>query len=536
MTTLTAIDEGLAHEFEVAASAYHWKKAGIKHHHGIAVPLFSLHSSQSAGIGEFLDLIPLIEWLPSVGMDVIQLLPINDTGTDSSPYNAISSCALNPLHLSLASLEGAGADEDLQNCLQRLQALTKTSHIDYKTVRILRDAFLSRYYTLTFSSAQKEESYRSFLRRNDWLVAYATFKTLKEEHQQRSWEDWPEPMRDPTPQAINRYAEEYSSRINYHCFIQYLCWSQMKRVKEVAEAKGVLIKGDIPILISRDSADYWEQRSLFHENLSAGAPPDFYAEEGQDWGFPVYNWKEKETELFQWWQQRLKVAEAFYHLYRLDHVVGFFRIWTIAPGSSAKEGTFLPQDESEWVPLGRKILLMMLESCSMLPIAEDLGVIPPSVRKSLRALKVCGTKVVRWERLWEEEGQPFIKMKYYIPESLTTVSTHDSRPLKMWWKECPEEAEAFAAFKKWNFDEELKRERLQIILRDSHHSGSLFHINLLQEYLQLTPDLLWPPSVEDRINVPGTVGPHNWSIRLSPSVEKLCKDSALRAEIQHLLD
>lgn len=534
MIASTLPDDNSIRAFETSASATHWKKVGIRHHHGINLPLFSLHSRASGGIGEYLDLIPLIRWLPTVGLDVLQLLPLNDTGEDSSPYNALSAFALNPLHISFCALPELAVRRELQDCLAQLQKLSHTPRVDYNTIRPLRNAFLFRYFELAYPHVQRHPDYQNFLKNNNWLNSYALFKTLKEQQSGRCWEEWPEEWRNPSPQTREELLQRFHSRIQYHCFLQYLCWQQLSTVKREADSHGVLLKGDIPILISRDSADYWEHRELFHPELSAGAPPDMYAQEGQNWGFPVYDWEAMEHKNFSWWRTRLKVAEQFYHLYRLDHVVGFFRIWTIPPGSLAKDGAFLPEDEASWVPLGRKILLMMLESSSMLPIGEDLGVIPPAVRDVLRSLKICGTKVMRWERLWNED-QRFIPPQDYIQESLTTVSTHDSEPLRLWWETCPNESRAYAQTKGWSYDSTLSRERLQMILWDSHHTSSLFHINLLQEYLALFPDLRWSAPNDDRINTPGTIGPWNWSFRFQASVEDICNDSALGSLFSQLV-
>lgn len=534
MTVSVAPSDEMVRRMERSASGRQWKRIGVRHHHGFNVPIFSLRTEHSAGIGEFTDLIPLIRWMAQLGMDILQLLPLNDTGQDSSPYNALSAFAINPLHLGLHEL--LEDDSHLKDCFQALQDLNQSQRIDYPKVRSLRDAFLYRYFQLRFSSICGSSEYQDFLRKNSWLTAYAVFKTLKEQRPDQSWMDWPAEERDPTPESITALAKKHKERVDYHCFVQFLCQRQLSRVREIAEEHKVFLKGDIPILLSRESADYWEHRELFHHGCVAGAPPDMYNSDGQNWGFPVYNWEAIEEDNFRWWRQRLKVAEQYYHLYRLDHIVGFFRIWTIPPGASAVDGSFLPEDESLWLPLGRKILLMMLEASSMLPIGEDLGTIPQEARDCMRTLNICGTKVMRWERDWEKETQPFIRSKDYIQESLTTVSTHDSETLMLWWKQCPEESKAYADFRGWSFDAELTRERLQMILRESHHSGSLFHINLLNEYLHLVPSMVWPQLEDERINTPGTISDQNWSYRFRPSVEEIISSDVLAAELHHVLD
>ena len=316
--------------------------------------------------------------------------------------------------------------------------------------------------------------------------------------------------------------------------MQYLCFQQFKTVKKQAEEKKVFLKGDIPILINRESADVWLHRKLFFTQYSAGAPPDMYSSTGQNWGFPIYDWKEHVRDNFNWWRQRLQVASQLYDLYRIDHVVGFFRIWAIAQGMTGKDGKFIPKNPAEWIPHGEPIMRMMLETPDMLPIAEDLGVVPPEVRVCLRQLGICGTKVMRWERKWNGD-KSFILPENYISESMTTVSTHDSDTLTLWWRNSPEEAKAYADSKKWIYVPEITRKQLQEILKESHHSGSLFHINLLNEYFPLVDNLTWPNPEDERINTPGIISDRNWTYRFKPSVEQIVSNTHLFHAIKQLI-
>ncbi len=272
--------------------------------------------------------------------------------------------------------------------------------------------------------------------------------------------------------------------------------------------------------------------------MTAGAPPDMYSEKGQNWGFPLYNWAAMEQQGYSWWQQRLEVASQYYHLYRLDHIVGFFRIWGIPHGLEAKAGSFIPLDKSPskaiWVAHGRKILQMMLNFCSMLPIGEDLGTIPPEVRVCMREMGICGTKVMRWERWWDEDRR-FLKPEEYIPESMTTVSTHDSEIVELWWQNNRDEARLYSAFKGWEYFEQLPDAQKKSILWDSHHTSSLFHINLLQEYLSLFPEMAWPNREDERINFPGLVSDKNWTYRFRPSIEKIIADKPLADMMRELI-
>lgn len=292
--------------------------------------------------------------------------------------------------------------------------------------------------------------------------------------------------------------------------------------------------GDMPILIDRDSADVWLHPSLFDLSYSAGAPPDMFTSDGQNWGFPIYNWEALAETHYQWWVDRLQWSSHYFHIYRIDHIVGFFRIWSIPVGLKGNEGFFIPKDENTWVDHGQRLMLMMLNACSMLPIGEDLGVIPPNVRACMKALGICGTRVMRWERNWEGD-QSFIPPEQYQVESLTAVSTHDSETLQQWWQNHPEEAQLYCQLKGWNYHPILSRDYHLGILWESHHTNSLFHINPLQEYLALVPGISWPNVEDERINTPGSFSDKNWSYRMRLSLEDLFQQSTLIHTIQELI-
>lgn len=511
-----------------------WQKIGVRHHHGICIPLFSLHSEQSCGVGEYLDLLPVIGWCKGVGMDVIQLLPLNDAGQGSSPYSALSAFALNPLHLTLTELPYIDKIPHHREKLAQMRYWNSTARVKYSIVRELKNVFLKEYYETVFPLISETAEYQTFLKCNSWLKSYALFKSLKEKQDWKAWEEWPIPLKSPSEAGYTDLLTEFSNTISYHEFLQYLCFTQFKRVREAANQLGVFLKGDIPILISRDSADVWHYRHYFLLHLAAGAPPDMYSRDGQYWGFPIYDWEELEKNHYDWWRDRLQVASNLYDLYRIDHVVGFYRIWVIAVGKSAREGSFLPSEEEAWIARGKKIMEMMLKAAPILPIGEDLGVVPPSVKASLAELGICGTKMMRWERRWDTDGG-FIPPSEYLPESMTTVSTHDSDTLQLWWRHFPKEAKLYSEYKEWPYTPFLSFERNREILRDAHRSGSLFHLNLLNEYLALFPELISPNPSDERINIPGKILARNWTYRFRLSVEELVNHIPLKETIKELL-
>lgn len=464
----------------------HWKPIGFSPHHGIALPLSSLHTKQSCGIGEFLDLIPLIDWCKKMHFDCIQLLPLNDTSGDPSPYNPISSCALDPIYLSLSPFN--------ISCPLPL------------TQRLNRPQVLQTKLELLYAHYKKSAPPpASFIQQNPWLHSYADFKAQKGQ-----------PDRDFT------------------YFLQYHCFAQMEQVRAHATSQHIFLQGDIPILLSPDSADVKASPHLFHTNLVAGAPPDLYAPLGQKWGFPLFNWPAMREDHFSWWKQRLSVAERLFHIYRIDHVVGFFRIWGIPKDKKPTEGSFFPPDTKDWFPQGRELLQMMLNATPMLPIAEDLGTIPKGVYPILKELEICSTKVIRWQRNWDTD-KSYIPFDQYEPISMTTLSTHDMDPLELWWKKYPAESVPFAAFMKWPYHPILSNKYRFEILRAAHHTSSIFHINPLQEYLALYPELVWPNPADERINVPGTLLPTNWTYRFRPSLEEITAHDGLASSLAQIL-
>ncbi len=519
-----------------SATGKSWNRIGVKNHHGINLPLSALHSEHSCGIGEFFDLIPIIDWCHSLKIDFIQLLPLNNSNSESdpSPYNAISSCALNFLYLSLHALPYVEKFPELKKRLNDFHKFNHSSRINFAEVVATKTSWLRLYFDEINSHLLNSAELKQFLNENDWVRPYALFRALKDHLNNTSWKTWPEDLRFPTPKQLQALYDQYASAMSFYMFTQFLCFNQLKKIKEYANIKGVSLMGDIPIMLSSESADNWQFPEYFDDHLAAGAPPDIYNSFGQNWGFPIFNWEALRKKHCVWWKTRLNYSEVFYDIFRIDHVLGFFRIWAIPPHHPSKEGYYIPENEKEWEPQGRELLNMIIGFTSMLPIAEDLGTVPKIVRPVLKELGICGTKVMRWERKYEE-GNQYIPFQHYPPASLTCVSTHDSETLTLWWKNYKDEAKVFAEFKGWPYAPELTEKQREEILWDSHHTSSLFHVNLLQEYLALFPDLIWPSPEDERINVPGTVSIKNWTYRFKPSVEEIVGHRELYSKMQKIL-
>lgn len=413
----------------------HWERIGLQKRSGVAVPLFSVYSRQSLGIGELADLKKLIDWCGASGISMIQLLPLNDVGFRFTPYDAQSSFALDPMYLAVGKIKGLAS-----GFRTRLQALGADfpcgqGRVDYNIkaakLRVLWDIYRS------LSEPEKAKTDEFQLRHKFWLQDYCLYKAIKETQEDRSWEEWPDSLKLRDPQALQAFKENHAERIGFHQWLQSLLAAQFEDVKQYASAKRVLIMGDMPFLVSRDSADVWAHQEYFKLNLSAGAPPDMYFARGQRWGMPPYNWEEISRHNYDYVIGKLHCLENYYDLYRIDHFVGLFRIWTISIHSPREEGGlhghFDPPQESDWEEHGKKILEIMLRNSSMLPCAEDLGTVPPCSYKVIREYAIAGMDIQRWMRDWEHTFA-FKSPDQYRPNSLATLATHDMTDIRSWWE------------------------------------------------------------------------------------------------------
>ena len=513
-----------------------WKKIGIYPHHGINVALFSLLTEKSSGIGEFYDLILLIDWCKDLGLDIIQLLPLNESGEDPSPYNAISAYALHPIYLSLYALPYMETDPLATEKLKKFTPFSSSKKVPYNAILSAKMTFLINYYETFGAKVKREKSYAHFLNTHqEWLTEYALFKVLKNHHQDILWKSWPIKDRDITKNHMKSLSRKFHKKMEFHFFVQYLCFSQMKRVKQHAKGKGVFLMGDIPILINSESHDVWAHQDLFDLSMVAGSPPNkLYDPKGQRWDLPLYNWNAHDQTDYFWWKKRLKIAEEFFHMYRIDHIQGLFRIWAVPKNGDPSKGHFIPKDPALMDIQGRELLDALIQTTDMLPVGETMGTIPKFVKSCLKEYGICSLNIFRRAK-YTEGNQSFIPSEKYPPLSLNSVSTHDIDTVCLWWKKKPEEAREYAAFKGFPYTKTLTKNQQLDILKEMHSSPSLFHINLLQEYLALTPHLTWDNPEDERINYPGTVGPLNWTYRYRMPLETLRADKTLNDYFKKIL-
>lgn len=303
---------------------------------GVVVPLFSLRSEQSWGIGDFGDLKKLIDWAADCGLSVIQLLPVNDTTRegnwhDSYPYNPISAFALHPLYLDFNSLPSLKSKTKLKLYLRRRAAVNSLSLLDYDEVFDLKESYLHDYYEENKQDILRSTKYKIFKRDNaDWLVPYSFFRYLLKVNGTANFRRWPQ-FREYDQISLQRWAiaNNILDDIEFYGVVQFLLDKQFSQIHEYARQRGIILKGDIPIGVSRDSTTAWLQPKYLNFDSQAGAPPDQFSANGQNWGFPTYNWPAILQDDGMWWHQRLNHMARYFDAYRIDHVLGFFRIWEI---------------------------------------------------------------------------------------------------------------------------------------------------------------------------------------------------------------
>jgi len=465
---------------------------------GTAIPVFSLRSEHDFGVGEFYDLMPMADWASQTGQTVLQLLPINDTTMthewmDSYPYNANSTFALHPQFINLPAA-GVKVTPKYKRMRAEFNALPKIDYVKVNAAKtkLLKEVFAGPDGAVVLAS----ESYCDFYNANaHWLLPYAVFCALRDENGTPDFSKWG-PYAKYSLRKAKEYYAAHKDEVDYHCFVQYHLDKQLKEVCVYAHARGVAFKGDLPIGISRTSVDAWCHPDLFNMDSQCGAPPDAFAVDGQNWGFPTYNWDKMAEDHYAWWKKRLGKMAEYFDAFRIDHILGFFRIWEIpVPEKSGLMGHFspaLPFPEQEirdkglplnelfledphhkgywhpringrdtecfknlnnwqrwtyselyddffyrrhnefWKRQALRKLPELLGSTGMLACGEDLGMIPACVPEVMDSQRILSLEI---QRMPKDPAQTFAIPSEYPYMSVCTTSTHDMSPLRAWWEE-----------------------------------------------------------------------------------------------------
>ena len=321
----------ILHDGFIQLPADHWKGAGV------SIPVFSLRSRDSFGIGEFSDLKLLADWAKRCGLKLIQILPVNDTSAtstwvDSYPYASISAFALHPIYLNLELLAGKKHAELIRPLRKKQKQLNELPEVDYEQVLKFKLSTIRELFTLHKEEFLKDKKFLSFFEASKhWLIPYAAFCYLRDRNGTSDFTTW-KLYSKYDKNAIEKYVSPRAKHFNeiaLHYYIQYHLHLQLSDAADYAHKNGIILKGDIPIGIYRYGCDAWVEPELYHMDHQAGAPPDAFAVKGQNWGFPTYNWEQMEKDGFNWWRRRFVHMSNYFDAFRIDHILGFFRIWSI---------------------------------------------------------------------------------------------------------------------------------------------------------------------------------------------------------------
>lgn len=309
---------------------------------GVVVPVGALRGKGSIGVGEFPDLVEFAKLCKKMDVGLIQILPVNDTGYESSPYGALTAFGLNPIYLRIADLdEAAGYKKRLDEISAKFNREARFPY--YKLARAKLE-LLRNIFRDNIEKIDRETALSVWLQKNEWVKAYAAFRRLKEANNEKSWKEWKafQTVSSKDIEALWNDPRHKTENL-FWVWLQYNLDRQFAAAADTIAEMGIILKGDLPILMNLDSCDVWSHPEYFHQNFSAGAPPDMYSPDGQNWGFPIYNWAAQAEDNYVWWRARIKAAAKYYKAFRIDHVLGFFRIWaTSRHYKSAVMGRFVP--------------------------------------------------------------------------------------------------------------------------------------------------------------------------------------------------
>ena len=590
---LLSDDSVIVYELSQATfPVYPWKGAGA------VVPIFSLRSEGSFGVGDFGDLKLMVDWAAKTDLRFLQVLPINDTnkdGTwqDSYPYNSISIYALHPQYTDFRQLPEIKDKEKRDQFEALRQELNALPQIDYERMFSAKMDYLRELFAQEWSKVNRRASYKDFFEQNkEWLVPYAQFCVNRDKYGTADFNQWPKNA--PKPSSSSAGKEQA-----FWYFVQYNLDQQMHAAHEYARQHRVVLKGDIPIGISRDGVEAWVEPKYFNLNGQAGAPPDPFSADGQNWGFPTYNWDEMFKDGCQWWVRRFRKMAQYFDAYRIDHVLGFFRIWEIpVPEKSGLEGQFSPAlglsreeieaygihghddlflvdhkradrwhpriavqyqapyeklDDGEkynfnrlyndyfyrrnnqfWYQEAMKKLPRLTQATRMLCCAEDLGMVPDCVPWVMNELRILSLEI---QTMPKDPTVRFGKLSHNPYRSVCTFSTHDMPTLRQWWDEDTEQTQAYyngPLRRTGDAPHPLPGWLAKDIVSRQLTSPSMLCLLSLQDWLSIDERLRLPDQNAERINIPANPR-HYWRYRMHLNIEQLLPENDFNEAVKTLV-
>ncbi|MEP2774843.1 MAG: 4-alpha-glucanotransferase [Luteolibacter sp.] len=556
---------------------------------GLLIPTFSTRREGDLGIGDVLGMRRWVDWAAQHGIGFLQLLPINENGTDESPYSGISSIALDPIYLSFDEGEVPSlSPAEVKAARKTLGKKVLDAHlVDYPAVRDTKNTLLEISYARFRGKPDQALAveFAEFRKRHqDWLSDYCIFKLLIEIHGAHlTWDEWPESCRTPdvalafVANLRKDKSELIAAQLEYFAYVQWLCFRQWLALRAHADSVGVKLMGDIPIGVAFHSADVFFNRSNFLIDWFGGTPPEGYSadnpfihEWGQNWGVPIYNWEAMAADGFTWWRTRLKRLTQIFGMFRIDHILGFYRIYGF-PWHPKRNPEFLGINHEQAVELtggpmpkwfehpdhtdenkaanradGDFRLRAILDAAGDAQIiAEDLGWVPEYVRPHLEELGIAGYRIPHWDSY--ADGSP-IMGDVFPNNSFATYSTHDHDSLCATWetnrltvqnhRQYPTEQSHWAAESATHALRLLAGFSGIHIPQDNHwpHYSESVHWCLIKSLLKansryavlMVTDLFM---LRDRINTPGTTGPGNWQLRLDLDTAIMDKQGSLLSNL-----